>query len=61
MDIQDLLARAQEIEAAIASTTAQLAALQGHKAEVAHWISQLPPDAPVDETLVEPPVETVVE
>ncbi len=62
MNLQTLLARAQEIEAAIIQTTAQLSALHGHKTEVAHWIQKIQhPEPVIDETQVENPVELVVE
>ncbi len=42
--------------------TAQLNALHGHKAEMAHWIQKLQSPAPdANETQVEQPVEPVVE
>lgn len=62
MDLQTLLARAQEIEGAIVNMTAQLSALHGHKAETAHWIQKIQhPEPAADETQVEQPVEPVVE
>ena len=66
MNLQDMLARAQEIEVAIINMTAQLNALHGHKAETAHWIQkiQFPEEKPVEECSepqVESPAEPVVE
>lgn len=45
MNLQNLLERIKEIDTAIVNTTAQLNALQGHKAETSHWISMI--QAPV--------------
>lgn len=53
MNLEILTARAQEIDNAIATTVNQMNALQGHKAEIAHWISQLP--AVCDESEVDQP------
>jgi len=64
MKLEILLARVDEIDRAIVSTNAQLNALNGHKAETNHWIKQLEAEvaeAQVDETLVEPLAEPVVE
>lgn len=41
MNLEVLLARAEEIEKAIMQMTSQLNALHGHKAETQHWIDQL--------------------
>lgn len=41
MNLEMLLARAQEIESAIVNMASQLNALHGHKAETAHWIERL--------------------
>lgn len=59
MDLQQLLARAQEIEVAVINMTSQLNALHGHKTEIAHWIQQV--QLKEDETQVEPQVEPVEE
>lgn len=59
MNLELLLTRAQEIEAAIFNAAAQLNALHGHKAETSHWIQIL--QAPTDETQVEKPEEPVVQ
>ena len=40
MNLEIMLKRAEEIEAAIVNAAGQLNALNGHKAEVAHWIEQ---------------------
>ncbi len=62
MNLEQILGRAQEIEVAIINMTAQLNALHGHKAEMAHWIQKLQSPAPdANETQVESPVEAVVE
>ncbi len=62
MNLEELLARAQEIESAILNMTAQLNALHGHKTELTHWLSKLQsPCADANETQVEQPVEPVVE
>jgi hypothetical protein len=62
MNLEQLLARAQEIDAAILNTTSQLNALHGHKAETMHWI-QRAQDAvqEASTTQVEHVAETVVE
>ena len=41
MNLETMLARAQEIEGAIVNTTNQLNALFGHKNETQHWIAKL--------------------
>lgn len=57
MNLEILLARAQEIDNAILNMNNQLIALQGHKAETAHWIAQMQSAQDVeDETQVEQPV-----
>lgn len=62
MNLEKLLERAQEIESAIVSMTAQLSALHGHKTEVAHWITQLQSESSEpNEPQVEEPVEPVVQ
>ncbi len=62
MNLEQLLARAQEIETAILNITSQLNALHGHKAETLHWIQRVQEGAPVENTpQVEPPQEPVVE
>jgi hypothetical protein len=62
MNLEQLLARAQEIETAIVNMAAQLNALHGHKAETLHWIQRAQEAAPVaNETQVEQPGEAVVE
>lgn len=61
MNLEQLLARAQEIESAIMNATAQLAALQGHKAETAHWIQKVQHSDSADETQVEQLAEPVAE
>jgi hypothetical protein len=59
MTIEELLKRAQEIEAAIINMTSQLSVLHGHKNETAYWIQQL--QAKQDETQVESAEDPVVE
>lgn len=62
MNLEQLQARAQEIENAIINTAAQLNALNGHKAETMHWIQRLQEAQNAENsTLVEQPVESVVE
>ncbi len=62
MNLELLLARAEEIENAILQATNQLNALYGHKAETAHWIQKAKEATPEPtETPVEVPVEPVVE
>lgn len=56
MNLEILLARAQEIETAILNMTSQLNALHGHKAETAHWIEQLKCQS--DANQVEIPVDS---
>lgn len=41
MNLEVLLQRSKEIDAAIANMATQLNALHGHKAEADYWISQL--------------------
>lgn len=54
MNLEILQARAREIDTAITNSSAQLNALQGHKAEVAHWIIQEEAElAKANETQVE--------
>ncbi len=59
MNLEILSARIKEIDVAINNASAQLNALQGHKAETQHWINQL--QAQVNETPVEVIEEPVVE
>lgn len=62
MNLEKLLERAQEIDSAIASMSAQLSALHGHKTEVAHWLKQLQEESSEpNETQVEVPAEPVVQ
>jgi hypothetical protein len=63
MNLEQMLARAQEIENAIINMTSQLNALHGHKTEVAHWITQLqaPQEPAANETQVESSSEPVIE
>lgn len=62
MNLEQLLSRAQEIEAAIVNMGAQLSALHGHKAETLHWIQRLQEAAQTENTpQVEPVAEPVVE
>lgn len=62
MNLEQLLARASEIETAIVNAAAQLNALHGHKVEVQHWISQhQAPAQEGSETQVEHSAEPVVE
>ncbi len=63
MNLEQLLARSQEIENAIINMTTQLNALHGHKTEVAHWITQLkaPQEPAANETQVECSSDPVVE
>ncbi len=62
MNLEALLKRAEEIEAAIVNMAHQLNILQGHKGETQHWIKQLQdesqtkvvePVAPAEELPVE--------
>ena len=63
MDLDSLLARLKEIDAAIVTTGGQSHMLQGHKAEVSHWIdrmSQAQSENKVEEPVANPdelPVE----
>lgn len=59
MNLEELLARAEEIESAIVNAAGQLNALHGHKVEIQHWISrlQIPADAPQVELPSEPVIE----
>lgn len=41
MNLEMLLNRIKEIDAAIVNVTNQLNALHGHKAETAHWVEQM--------------------
>ena len=59
MNLEQLVARAAEIGAAIVNMTAQLNALHGHKTEVEHWIKQHQDKE--NEPQVEQPAEPVVE
>lgn len=60
MNLDIMLGRIKEIEAAIVNTTNQLNALFGHKNETNHWISQLQAEKE-SATQVEPAVEPVVQ
>lgn len=54
MNVQNLVDRIQEIDTAIINMTAQLNALQGHKAETSHWLKTLQtPEPSESETQVE--------
>lgn len=55
MNLEVLLKRAEEIEAAIVNMASQLNALHGHKAETQHWIKQLQDEAQTK--VVEPVAE----
>ena len=57
MNLEALLKRADEIEAAIVNMSNQYQALLGHKAEVAYWIEQLRAEKPLVADEVELPVE----
>jgi hypothetical protein len=61
MNLEIFKSRLQEIDAAIVNVSNQLNALQGHKAEVAHWISQFEEQSKaINENQVEAPAEPVV-
>lgn len=58
MNLELLLARVQEIEAAIINTTNQLNALAGHKTEAMHWLTEFQKAAELDNSNpVESPLE----
>ena len=59
MNLEMLLNRAKEIDAAIVNVNNQLNALHGHKAETLHWIEQLKSQS--DAAVVELPVDSTEE
>jgi len=61
MNLEQLLNRAKEIEDAIVNMTTQLHALHGHKAETAHWISQMKEAEEKSATQVEEQSDPVVQ